>query len=128
LLRVRAYAERMDQPLWQNWLNAVFIALAVRPAAVALALGVSHPALRLGCIAVCVACAIAAVALWGKRVWVVGSLSLVILAFVLTTALALAFGPADMHPAWLMQLVIVLAAGAWLIMLAHRSGSHDEHA
>jgi peptidoglycan/LPS O-acetylase OafA/YrhL len=118
----------MDQPLWQNYLNSIFLAFAVLPAGVALALGVSPPALRVACIAVCVACAIAAVAIWGKRAWVIGSLALVAITFTLATVAALALAPASTHGRWLAQLVVVLAGSAGLIMLAHREGEHDRHA
>ena len=120
---ITATASRMDQPLWQNWLNIAFIGFVARRAAVSVALQWdSLNGLTRGTyIVVLVACAIAAVAVWLSTRAVVASLCLVAATFAVASIIEIS----QLEPAlrlWIgAQLVLALLATFGLITLARRN-------
>jgi len=113
----------MYQPLWQIWLNVVFIAFVARRAAVGVGLHWDDlgTLLRTSHISVLVVCAWAAIAVWLRAKWVIASLVLVAAAFTFSTAIELSRGPVLPAASMVAQVVLAWIGCGFLIRLAWRS-------
>jgi hypothetical protein len=118
----------MDQPLWQNWLNIALIGFVARRAAVAVALQWEslNAAIRAGYVAVLVACAFAAVAVWLSVRWVIGSLCAVAATFTVASLLELGYVEPAVRTLLLMQLAVAIAGTVALISLARHNARHPQ--
>jgi hypothetical protein len=127
------FVERMDQPLWQNYLNLGLIAFVARRAGVGLALSGAVVPLGLKSVYVSVlgVCILAGVGIWLKRRWVMTSIAAVALGFGVQTAAELALG-AQLAAAWwlAMQLIAAWLWSALALFLAARAApdSRSAHA
>jgi hypothetical protein len=112
--------QRMDQPLWQNWLNIALIGFVARRAAVAVAVQWEglNAAVRAGYIAVLVACAFAAVAVWFSARWVIAALCAVAVTFTVASLVELGSVEPLTRTLILFQLVVAIAGTVALIKLA----------
>lgn len=113
----------MNQPLWQNWLNIILIGFVARRAAVAVALQWEslNGAIRAGYIAVLVACAFAAIAVWLSVRWVVGALCAVAATYTVASLLELGQVEPAVRTWILIQLVVAVGGAAALIKLARHN-------
>lgn len=113
----------MDQPLWQILFNIGLIGFVVRHAAVGLAVqgGRSDPLLWGVYAALCAICALAGIAILLSRRWVIAGITTVLVGFAATTFVELGVGSAA-PPVYLIgQLLVAVAAGAALIVMAIRT-------
>lgn len=118
----------MDQPLWQNWLNIALIGFVARRAAMAVALQWDglNTSIRTGYVAVLVACAFAAIAVWLSVRWVIGSLCAVAATYTVASLLELGHVEAPVRTWILMQLVVAIAGSVALINLARHNARHPQ--
>ena len=118
----------MDQPLWQNWLNIALIGFVARRAAVAVAVQWEslNAAIRAGYVAVLIACAFAAVAVWLSVRWVIGSLCAVAATFTVATLLELGHVEPSVRTLLVMQLAVAIAGTVALVSLARHQARHPQ--
>jgi len=118
----------MDQPLWQNWLNIALIGFVARRAAVAVAVQWEslNAAIRAGYVAVLIACAFAAVAVWLSVRWVIGSLCAVAATFTVATLLELRHVEPSVRTLLVMQLAVAIAGTVALVSLARHQARHPQ--
>ena len=118
----------MDQPLWQNWLNIALIGFVARRAAVAVALQweTLNAGIRAGYLAVLVACALAAIAVWLSVRWVIVSLCTVAATYTVTSLLELGHVEAPARTWILMQVVVAIAGTVALVNLARHNARHPQ--
>lgn len=118
----------MDQPLWQNWLNIALIGFVARRAAVAVAVQWEslNAAVRAGYVAVLVACAFAAIAVWFSVRWVVASLCAVAATFTVASLLELGQVEPSVRTLLVMQLAVAVAGTVALISLARHNARHPQ--
>jgi hypothetical protein len=119
----------MEQPLWQILFNIALIGLVVRRAAFGLALHVdrTHPALWGVYVALCVVCAFTGVAVLLGRRWVIAGLLALLGAFTVTTFVELGIGGVAPAGLLLAQLVVALAGGGALLVLAIKTPPEPSH-
>ena len=118
----------MDQPLWQNWLNIVLIGFVARRAAMAGALQWESlsAVIRAGYVAVLIACAFAAIAVWLSVRLVIASLCAVAATFTVATLLELGHVEPNVRTMLLLQLAVAIAGTIALINLARHNARHPQ--
>jgi hypothetical protein len=119
----------MDQPLWQILFNIALIGFVVRHAAVGLAVqgGRSQPLLWGVYAALCAVCALAGIAVLLSRRWVIAGITTLLVGFAATTFIELGVG-SGAPPVYLIgQLLVAVAAGVALIVMAIRTPTEPSH-
>ena len=119
----------MDLPLWQILFNITLIGFVVRHAAIGLAVqgDRSQPVLWGVYAALCAVCAFAGVAVLLSRRSVITGITALLVTFAATTFIELGIG-SGAPPAYLVgQLLVALAAGVALIVMAIRTPTESSH-